>query len=84
MEPIAVKTIGASEAKTKLGQLLDDVQAGEIITITRHGVPVATLGAARSGRSAAAEAAAGLRGFRAKHGLKGTSIRELVEDGRRR
>jgi prevent-host-death family protein len=79
-----VKTIGAYEAKTKLGQLLDDVESGESITITRHGVPVATLSPARPSRSAAAEAAANLRRFRAKHRLAGTSIRELIDEGRRR
>ncbi|MDQ3779529.1 MAG: type II toxin-antitoxin system prevent-host-death family antitoxin [Chloroflexota bacterium] len=38
-----MKTVGAYEAKTHLSQLLDEVAAGESITITRHGVPVARL-----------------------------------------
>jgi prevent-host-death family protein len=35
--------IGAFEAKNKLGMLLDRVEMGEEITITRHGKPVARL-----------------------------------------
>lgn len=35
--------IGAFEAKNKLGALLDRVQSGEEIIITRHGKPVARL-----------------------------------------
>lgn len=36
-------TIGAFEAKNTLGTLLDRVQGGEEIVITRHGKPVARL-----------------------------------------
>jgi len=39
-------TIGAYEAKAHLPQLLERVAKGERITITKHGVPVATLQAA--------------------------------------
>ena len=36
-------TIGAFEAKNTLGALLDEVERGEEIVITRHGKPVARL-----------------------------------------
>jgi prevent-host-death family protein len=36
-------TIGAFEAKTKLSELLDRVERGEEIVITRHGKPAARL-----------------------------------------
>jgi len=36
-------TVGTFEAKTHLTRLLDRVAAGEHITITRHGNPVARL-----------------------------------------
>lgn len=39
-------TVGAFEAKTKLSELLDRVERGEEVTITRHGKPVARLGPA--------------------------------------
>ena len=35
--------IGAFDAKNKFGMLLDRVEQGEEITITRHGKPVARL-----------------------------------------
>lgn len=38
-----MREIGAFEAKNKLGQLLDLVEQGEEVTITRHGKPVARL-----------------------------------------
>ena len=39
----ATRDVGAFEAKNKLGQLLDLVERGEEIVITRHGKPVARL-----------------------------------------
>jgi len=38
-----MREIQASEAKTHLPQLLDDVERGETIVITRHGRPIARL-----------------------------------------
>ena len=36
-------TVGAYEAKTRLSELLQRVQDGETVTITRHGHPVAKI-----------------------------------------
>jgi prevent-host-death family protein len=36
-------TVGAYKAKTHLSELLEKVEAGEEITITKHGAPVAKL-----------------------------------------
>ena len=38
-----MRQIQASEAKTHLPQLLDEVEHGETILITRHGRPIARL-----------------------------------------
>lgn len=38
-----MREISASEAKTRLPQLLGDVERGETIIITRHGRPIARL-----------------------------------------
>ena len=38
-----MREIQASEAKTMLPQLLDDVERGETVIITRHGKPIARL-----------------------------------------
>ena len=38
-----MKSVGSYEAKTHLPRLLDEVEKGERITITKHGRPVAIL-----------------------------------------
>jgi prevent-host-death family protein len=38
-----MREIQATEAKTHLPQLLDDVERGESIVITRHGRPIARI-----------------------------------------
>jgi prevent-host-death family protein len=79
-----MRRIGSYEAKTHLPRLLDEVARGEIITITKHGVPVAVLvPPVESGTVGVREAAAGLRAFRSTHGLRGLTIRELIDEGRR-
>ena len=76
--------VGAYEAKTHLPKLLERVLKGERITITKHGIPVAVLQPPDPAkrvdtRSVIAE----LKKFREKHSLAGTSIREMIEEGRR-
>ena len=79
-----MRRIGAYEAKTHLPRLLEDVANGEVITITKHGVPIAVLAPA-SPRAplSTQEAIAGLRAFRSAHRLEGLTIRELIDEGRR-
>lgn len=36
-------TVGSYEAKTRLPELLRAVESGEVVTITRRGVPIARL-----------------------------------------
>ena len=79
-----MRQVGAYEAKTHLPRLLDEVAAGESITITKHGLPVAILVPARSGRTSAQAAAASLLAFRRDHRLHGTRIRDLIDEGRKR
>jgi prevent-host-death family protein len=77
-------TVGSFEAKTHLSALLDRVAKGERITITKHGVPVALLvppaADAAVDRHRAIEA---LQRLGRKQSLKGLSIHELIEAGRR-
>ena len=80
-------TIGFYEARTRLSQLLDDVARGKQILITRRGKPVAVIGPppAEHHRNAASVVKEMLA-FRDHEGpaLGGkTSIRELIEEGRR-
>jgi len=43
-------TVNLAHAKTHLSQLLDKVEAGESVVITRHGRPVAELRGTRAGK----------------------------------
>jgi prevent-host-death family protein len=43
MKSSSAQQVGAFEAKNTLGSLLDRVESGEEIVITRHGKPVARL-----------------------------------------
>jgi len=77
-------SVGAYEAKTQLSKLLERVMKGERITITKHGVPVAVLQPPDPGTSADTKTIISeIRKFREKHTLKGYSIRDLIEEGRR-
>jgi len=80
-----MKIVGASEAKTHLSQLLDEVAAGETVTITRRGEPVARLVPPSDDRPDANAAVDALEAFQrgANITLDGASIRELIEEGRR-
>lgn len=79
-----METVGAYEAKTHLAELLERVRRGERITITKHGVPVAVLqppdGHAKGDPEKVIQE---LRALRSRHPLKGTAIREMMEEGRR-
>lgn len=80
-----MKTIGAFEAKNTLGSLLDLVEKGEEITITRHGKAVARLVAANDtfDRAAARKAVKEIKAMRKGVTLGGISIKELIEEGRK-
>lgn len=79
-----MRSIGAYEAKTRLPHLLDEVAKGEVITITKHGAPVAMLVPPLSARRPdPAEVIDALRQFRCGVTLGGMSLREMVDEGRR-
>lgn len=79
-----MKQIGVYDAKTQLPRLLDEVERGESVTITRHGRPVARLVPVGGRRRSAGEAIDALREFRKNNRLDGLTIRELIEEGRTR
>jgi prevent-host-death family protein len=80
-----MRTIGAFEAKNRLGALLDLVEQGEEVMITRHGKPAARLVAATEPdkQAIAREAVRRIRERRKGVTLGGISIRELIDEGRR-
>ncbi|MBK8457352.1 MAG: type II toxin-antitoxin system Phd/YefM family antitoxin [Phyllobacteriaceae bacterium] len=79
--------IGTFEAKNRFSELLDRVEKGEEVTITRHGKPVAKLVAAKARDVAKARAAAEeilrMRESLPADTLKGLTIKQLIEEGRR-
>jgi prevent-host-death family protein len=80
-----METVGSYEAKAHLPRLLEQVRRGSRFTITRHGVPVAMLvPVSGPSRSDIAEAIAQLKAFQQAHHLGGLSLRDLIEEGRRR
>jgi len=76
--------VGAFEAKTHLSQLLDEVEKGAVVTITRRGKPVAVIRQDDSAsREVALEAVRGLRTLCAQR----TSVAEIAalrDEGRER
>jgi prevent-host-death family protein len=84
-------SVGAFDAKTHLSALLDRVEKGEEITITRRGVPVARLVPARAqpGAAEVMRASEVLRQLRAQIAARGgppftwEELRDMRDEGRR-
>ena len=79
-----MREVGAFEAKNKLAALLDLVERGEEVVITRHGKPVARLVPEdrRAGREAAIAAAERIRKRSKGVRLDGLEIKSLIDEGR--
>ena len=79
-----MREIGAFEAKNRLGSLLDAVERGEEIVITRRGKPIARLVPAQPSfdRERARRAVEGI--IEASRGvtLGGLKIKDLINEGR--
>jgi prevent-host-death family protein len=78
-------SVGAYEAKTHFSELLAQVEAGQEITITKHGTPVAKLVPAKRKHTQEERRAAIERILNRKDGptLGGLKIRDLINEGRR-
>lgn len=87
--PSAPSSVGAYAAKTRLSELLDRVERGEQIVITRHGRPIARLvpeaEAERTAARAAVQHLVALGNRLAGRGvnLSDAEIKSLREGGRR-
>jgi prevent-host-death family protein len=77
-----MKQIGVYEAKTKLASLLDEVENGATVTITRHGKPIARLVPVERSRQDIEATIAAIRALRKGNKLDGITIKELIEEGR--
>ena len=79
-----MRAVGTFEAKTHLSALLEQVERGEEIVITRHGKAIARLvpvGAVS--RDRLARTVARLKSFRRGRRLGNLSAKALIEEGRR-
>ena len=77
-------TLGAFEAKTHLASLLERVERGEEISITKHGRPVARLvPAARTSSVRVQEVIAKLKHSRKGRRLAPLRAKDLIAEGRR-
>ena len=85
MAPFASNVVGAYEAKTHLSELLEKVEAGEEITITKHCTPVAKLVPLSKEASPQERAAAIGRIQKLASGLSldGLRVKDLIGEGRR-
>ncbi|MEK7736406.1 MAG: type II toxin-antitoxin system prevent-host-death family antitoxin [Pseudomonadota bacterium] len=89
MWPVKKFVIGACEAKTKLPELLRQVESGKSFTITYRGQAIAYL-VPSSGARAKIKAAAveQLKAFmrtdpvRSPRGINGVNVKQLVKEGR--
>jgi prevent-host-death family protein len=77
---------GTHDAKNRLSELLDMVERGEEVTITRNGKPVARLVTPlpeEDIQARARQAFEWMRENRKNNSLGGDTIKELIEAGRR-
>jgi prevent-host-death family protein len=79
-----MREVGAFEAKNRLGQLLDWVEAGEEVVITRRGKVVARLvpPSTTLDRERGQRAAQRIREMRKGVTLGGLAIKDLISEGR--
>ena len=79
-----METVGAYEAKTHLPKLLQRVAKGQSITITKHGMPIAVLSPFEGDTMIDTDSVIReLREFRKGKCLADSSIRDMIEEGRR-
>lgn len=78
-------TMGAYEAKTHFSELLERVEEGAEITITRHGTPVAKMVPIKRKTTPAErrEAIDAMRKLSRGLSLGGLKIKDLIAEGRR-
>jgi prevent-host-death family protein len=85
MEKSDTNLVGAYDAKTHFSELLERVAAGEQITITRHGAPVARLVPVHPvfSEEARRAAVAAMRELASRNRLGGLSVKALIAEGRK-
>ena len=76
--------IGIYDARSRLSELIERVQSGEEVVLTRHGEPVARLVPEKRRRTRSrAAAVARIRALARKLDIRDVDVRKLIEEGRR-
>ena len=79
-----MRKIGAYELKTHLSEVLDAVEHGQTVIVTRHGQAIARISPdAADRRQQTSQAVKSLLKFPRTPLPKGVTIRDLIEEGRR-
>lgn len=76
-----MEEIGAYEAKVRFSSLLREVARGKKVVITKRGKPVAQLVPVED--RDLDETIEAIIEFRKSHSLKGLSLKDMIEEGRR-
>jgi prevent-host-death family protein len=80
---VSTSTIGAYDAKTHLPRLLDQVEHGDSVTITKHGRAVARLVPVSSTSARPETVIAALRAARVDVKRGTDAVRDMLQEGRR-
>lgn len=78
---VYMKSIGAFEAKTRFGLLLQEAAAGQVTVITKNGKPVATI-APYQPADERLGVVQRIRTLRKRLNLRGVNVRELINEDR--
>ncbi|HTV48342.1 MAG TPA: type II toxin-antitoxin system prevent-host-death family antitoxin [Phycisphaerae bacterium] len=79
-----MRKIGAYELKTHLSRVLNAVEHGQTVVVTRHGKPIARISPdAIDRRKQVSQAVKSLLNFPRTALPRGITIRSLIEEGRR-
>jgi len=78
-----MKQVGVYAAKTNLPRLIEEVERGETVTITRHGKPVARLVPVDRSREDVSALIETILEEREDRSLGGLTIKELINEGRK-
>lgn len=79
-----MERIGIYDARARLSELIERVQSGEEVVLTRHGEPVARLVPAKVARKPSrAAAVTRIRALAKQLDIRDVDVRQLIEDGRR-
>lgn len=84
MEPVATLSLGTFEAKNKLSSLVDLASKGSRIWITKRGKRVALLSSGNERvETSSSDLVASFRKIRSRSKSGKTSLKSLIEEGRR-